>query len=65
MVGAYKMVDTSNWIIKCDNCGKEYDIPKDISTSLEDMEGQEQLVLSTSPKCPYCNTQNSRLAVKC
>lgn len=56
------MVKKSNWIIKCDSCGKEYDIPKDISTRLEDMEGQDQMVLETSPECPNCKTLNSRLA---
>lgn len=57
------MVDTSNWVIQCDNCGKEYDIPKDIPTKMEDMEGIEQLVLEASPNCPYCHTINSRLAM--
>ncbi len=50
------------WVIQCDNCGKEYDIPEKISTNIEDMEGTEQLVLETAPMCPYCNTLNSRLA---
>jgi len=52
----------NEWIIQCDNCGKEYDIPEKISTCLEDMEGTKQLVLETAPICPFCNTMNSRLA---
>lgn len=59
----YSMVKKSIWIIRCDSCGKEYDIPQDISTKIEDMEGQEQMVLEVSPECPYCKTMNSRLAV--
>ena len=57
------MVEKSKWIIKCDSCGKEYDIPKDISTKIEDMEGQDQMILEASPECPYCKTINSRLAM--
>ena len=56
------MVEKSKWIIKCDSCEKEYDVPKNISTRLEDMEGQDQMVLETSPQCPYCKTIQSRLA---
>lgn len=56
------MVEKNEWVIKCDSCGKEYEIPSDISTKIEDMEGQDQMVLESPPQCPYCNTLNSRLA---
>ena len=56
------MHEKNKWIIKCDSCGKEYDIPSNISTKLEDMEGQDQMVLEVPPECPYCKTMNSRLA---
>jgi len=56
------MHEKNKWIIKCDSCGKEYDIPSNISTKLEDMEGHNQMVLEVSPECPYCKTMNSRLA---
>lgn len=52
----------NQWVIMCDNCQKEYDIPDEIPTTIEDMEGTEQLVLETAPICPYCKTLNSRLA---
>ncbi len=55
-------MENNKWVIKCVSCGKEYDIPEDISTKMEDMEGQDQLVLDTSPQCPSCKTLNSRLA---
>ncbi len=58
------MANKKDWIIQCDNCGKEYDIPQDIKGKLEDMEGIKQLVLDTFPICPYCNTQNSRIPKK-
>ena len=56
------MVEKSKWIIKCDSCGNEYDIPQNIPTKIEDMEGKEQMVLENSPECPNCKTINSRLA---
>ncbi|WP_414468291.1 hypothetical protein [Methanobacterium sp. ACI-7] len=56
------MVEESYWVIKCDSCGKEYDIPSNISTKIEDLGGHDQMVLETSPECPHCKTMNSRLA---
>ncbi|MGZ7135193.1 MAG: hypothetical protein ACXVHY_04900 [Methanobacterium sp.] len=49
-------------MIKCDCCGKEYNIPPNISTKIEDMEGHDQMILENSPECPDCKTLNSRLA---
>ncbi|MGB9978313.1 hypothetical protein [Methanobacterium sp.] len=58
------MIDKAAWFIKCDNCQKEYDIPKDAPVRLEQVYGEERLVLEFRPECPSCNMQNSRIANK-
>lgn len=58
------MVNKGEWVIKCDNCQKEYDIPKDAPSRLEEVYGEKRLVLDYRPECPYCNTLNSRIAIK-
>ena len=58
------MFNKGEWVIKCDNCQKEYDIPKDAPSRLEEVYGEKRLVLDYRPECPYCNTLNSRIAIK-
>ena len=57
------MVNKTAWIIKCDNCQKEYDIPGNAPARLEEVYGEKRLVLEFRPECPYCNTYNSRIAI--
>ncbi len=58
------MIYKDKWIIKCDNCQKEYNIPKDAPARLEEVYGEERLVLEFRPECPDCNTYNSRIATR-
>ncbi|MGZ7067577.1 MAG: hypothetical protein ACXVHW_03725 [Methanobacterium sp.] len=58
------MVNENNWVVKCDNCGKEYNVQEDKSSRIEELRGEEKLILDNNPQCPYCHTQNSRIATK-
>ncbi|MGZ7070130.1 MAG: hypothetical protein ACXVH2_08905 [Methanobacterium sp.] len=58
------MVSKNNWVVKCDNCGKEYDVQEEKSSRIEEVRGEEKLILDNNPQCPYCHTQNSRIATK-
>ena len=58
------MVIKNNWVIRCDNCGKEYEIQEDDNSRIEELGGEEKLILESNPQCPYCHTQNSRIATK-
>ena len=62
MIGEKIMTDISDWIIKCENCGRDYDIPEKIPFGFEIVDNREQLVLKASPKCPFCHTINSYFA---
>lgn len=55
------MANSNDWIIKCENCGKDHDIPEEIPLNFDEINNREQLILKASPKCPFCHTINSNI----
>lgn len=55
------MANISDWIIKCENCGKDYDIPEEIPSNFDEINNREQLILKAPSKCPFCHTINSNI----
>ncbi|WP_414469831.1 hypothetical protein [Methanobacterium sp. ACI-7] len=55
------MSSNVEWIVKCDSCGKEYEISDDWKINTEACEDYSSLKLDNALRCPYCNSENYNL----